>query len=249
VVGHLLECAGQITGGYFADPECLPVPGLARLGFPLAEVQSDGTAVITKVAGSGGVVSLASCKAQLLYEVHNPAAYFTPDVVADFSQVRFTQCGTDRVHVSGGNGRPRPEHLKVSVGYRDGFIGEGQISYAGDGARARATLALDIVRERLTMIGAAHDELRCDLIGVNAMHGAASTPGTAEPYEVRVRVAARTASAEAARAVGNEVEALYTNGPAGGGGAVTSVREVLAIGTLFMPQAHVHPTVHYEVIP
>jgi Acyclic terpene utilisation family protein AtuA len=249
VVGHLLECAGQITGGYFADPECLPVPGLARLGFPLAEVQSDGTAVITKVAGSGGVVSLDSCKAQLLYEVHNPAAYFTPDVVADFSQVRFTQCGTDRVHVSGGNGRPRPEHLKVSVGYRDGFIGEGQISYAGDGARARATLALDIVRERLTMIGAAYDELRCDLIGVNAMHGAASRPGTAEPYEVRVRVAARTASAEAARAVGNEVEALYTNGPAGGGGAVTSVREVLAIGTLFMPQAHVHPTVHYEVIP
>jgi Acyclic terpene utilisation family protein AtuA len=249
LVGHLLECAGQITGGYFADPECLPVPGLSRLGFPLAEVHDDGSAVITKVPGSGGVVNLATCKAQLLYEVHDPAAYLTPDVIADFSEVQFAQLGTDRVQVSGGDGRQRPDQLKVSVGYRAGFFGEGQISYAGDGAQARATLALEIVRERLTMIGAAYDELRCDLIGVNAMHGAASSPGAAQPYEVRVRVAARTASAEAARAVGNEVEALYTNGPAGGGGAFKSVREILAIGSLFVAQALVQPTVHYEIIP
>jgi Acyclic terpene utilisation family protein AtuA len=249
VVGHLLECAGQITGGYFADPESLPIANLARLGFPLAEVDDDGTAVITKVRGTGGVVNLGTCKAQLLYEVHDPAAYITPDVIADFSQICLAQDGEDRVRVTGGAGKPRPDRLKVSVGYRAGYIGEGQISYAGHGARARAQLALDIVKERLLMTGAAYEELRCDLIGVNALHGGATDAHAAEPYEVRARVAARTATADAALAVANEVETLYTNGPAGGGGAAKSVRDVLAIGTAFIAQDLVPTTVHYEVIP
>ena len=251
LVGHLLECAGQITGGYFADPGYKDVANLARLGFPLAEVAEDGSAVITKVAGSGGQVNLATCKEQLLYEIHDPGAYLTPDVVADFSQVGMEQIGPDRVKVSGATGRARPETLKVSLGYIDSYIGEGQISYAGPGAQARAQLALDIVAERLQMtgltVGDALDELRCDLIGVNAIHGSALSAAVAgardEPYEVRLRVAARAPTLQAARRIGNEVEALYTCGPAGGGGATKFARDVVAVLSTYLPRQQVATTV------
>ncbi|MEO8075213.1 MAG: acyclic terpene utilization AtuA family protein [Acidobacteriota bacterium] len=242
VVGHLLECAGQVTGGYFADPGRKEVEGLARLGFPIAEVSADGTAVITKVSGSGGRVTVATCTEQLLYEIHDPAAYYTPDVVADFSGVRFTDVGTDRVHVQGGRGRQKPATLKVTLGYRDGFIGEGQISYAGAGARQRGELALEIVTERLSASGRRIDELRCDLIGINALHGAVGA-GHSDPYEVRVRIAGRASTASDAVWVGNEVEALYTNGPAGGGGATRSVREVLAVASMLLPRDQIRAAV------
>ena len=124
LAGHLLECAGQITGGYFADPGVKDVAGLARLGFPLGEIDADGRVVITKLDGTGGSVSLATCKEQLLYEVHDPEAYLQPDVIADFSGVAMQAVGTDRVSLSGARGKPRTGKLKVSVGYRDGFNGE-----------------------------------------------------------------------------------------------------------------------------
>ena len=246
VVGHLLECAGQITGGYFADPGYKDVADLARLGFPLAEVAEDGSAVLTKVPGSGGTVSLRSCKEQLLYEVHDPARYYQPDVVADFSAVRLADDGADRVAVAGGSGTPRTGQLKVSIGYRDSFVGEGQISYAGAGALARAKLALEIVRERLRLTGVRTTELRCDIIGVDSLHRgpAAAAP---EPREVRIRVIGRTDSlAEAAR-IGNEVETLYTNGPAGGGGAWKSAREVLGVVSTLIAETKVRPAVSYQV--
>ena len=243
VVGHLLECAGQVTGGYFADPGVKEVPDLARLGFPIGEVAANGDLVVTKVAGSGGRVSAATCKEQLLYEIHDPARYFQPDVVADFSRVRVDEIGPDRVRVVGGRGAPPTGTLKVSVGYVDGYVGEGQISYAGAGALARARLALEIVRERLRATGVRIDELRCDLIGVDALHGERRAHGDAEPYEVRVRVAGRTdAMAEAVR-IGNEVETLYTNGPAGGGGATKSAREVVAVQSVLVPAGAVTPSV------
>lgn len=244
LVGHLLECAGQVTGGYFADPGVKDVPGLARLGFPIAEVDADGTAVITKVAGSGGCVTAATCKEQLLYEIHDPAAYVTPDVVADFSTVRVTDLGGDRVRVEGAGGRRRPETLKVSVGQMDGWIGEGQISYAGHGAVARARLAAAIVAERLKLIGVTPIELRSDLIGVDALHG--DRGGRAgEPSDVRLRVAARTESRENAWRVAREVESLYTNGPAGGGGASMSVRQVLAMRSTLVPRDRISWRVDY----
>ena len=247
LVGHLLECAGQITGGYFADPGVKDVPGLARLGFPLAEVEADGTAIICKPAGSGGQVTAATCTEQLLYEIHDPSSYLTPDVVADFSRVRITDLGSDRVRVEGADGRPRPDTLKVSVGQSDGWIGEGQISYAGAGAAARGRLAGEIVAERLRLAGVNTLELRTDLIGIDALHGAASP--LVEPYEVRLRVAARTKLERDARRVAREVEALFTNGPAGGGGAFTSVRPVLAIRTALVARDRVSCRVDYVRVP
>lgn len=246
VVGHLLECAGQVTGGYFADPGVKDVAALARLGFPIAEVSEDGGAVITKVAGSGGAVTTATCKEQMLYEIHDPSTYYTPDVIADFSQVTFTQEGPDRVRVAGASGRARPETLKVSVGYLDSYIGEGQMSYAGPGALARGRLALEIVRERLALTGVKATELRFDLIGVNSIHGEAlSTADGREPYEVRVRVVGRTDSLKEAVRIGNEVETLYTNGPASGGGATKSAKDVVAMLSALLPRGLAKPAIEY----
>ncbi|MEX3900422.1 acyclic terpene utilization AtuA family protein [Paraburkholderia sp. BR10954] len=241
VIGHLLECAGQITGGYFADPGFKDVPNLARLGFPIAEVARDGSVVITKLAQSGGLVTEATCKEQLLYEIHDPRRYPQPDVVADFSQVRVEQQAPDRVRVTGGGGTERTATLKVSVAYFDGYIGEGQISYGGPGALARARLALDIVRERLALTGVETRELRFDLIGVNALHGDTVAAGHGEPYEARARVAGRTASLAEAVRIGNEVETLYTNGPAGGGGVTKGAREVVAVQSVLLPREHATP--------
>ncbi|WP_219406771.1 acyclic terpene utilization AtuA family protein [Pseudomonas sp. Colony2] len=240
LVGHLLECAGQVSGGYFADPGFKDVDDLARLGFPLAEIDADGEALITKVAGSGGRVSRATCTEQLIYEVHDPAAYLTPDVCADFSQVAFTEEAVDRVRAHGASGRPRPEALKVSVGYLDGWIGEGQISYGGPGAVARAQLARDVVLKRLELTGVRMQDVRAELIGVDSLHGPRST---VEPWEVRLRIAARCAERSEAVRVGNEVETLYTNGPSGGGGASKSLRQVVAVASLLLPRHAVNPRI------
>ncbi|KAB0569661.1 DUF1446 domain-containing protein [Pseudomonas palleroniana] len=240
LVGHLLECAGQVSGGYFADPGVKDVADLARLGFPLAEVDAEGEAVITKVSGSGGRVSRATCTEQLIYEVHDPAAYLTPDVTADFSRVAFVEEGIDRVRAQGAAGHARPEQLKVSVGYLDGWIGEGQMSYGGPGAVARAQLARDIVLKRLEWTGVKMQDVRAELIGMDSLHGPRSS---VEPWEVRLRVAARCEDRDEAVRVGNEVETLYTNGPSGGGGASKSVRQVVAVASLMVPRSVANPRI------
>jgi hypothetical protein len=245
VAGHLLECAGQITGGYFADPGYKDVSDLARLGFPIGEVGEDGGLVITKVAGSGGAVTAQTCKEQLLYEVHDPARYYQPDVVADFSQVKVEEIAPDRVRVSGGRGAKRTDTLKVSVGYVDSYIGEGQISYAGPGALARGRLALEIVRERLKLTGVAASELRFELVGVDSLHGPEVSVRANEPYEVRVRVSGRTENLREAVRIGNEVETLYTNGPAAGGGAWKSARDVVAVASVLLPRELAKPQVRF----
>jgi len=237
-IENLLECAGQITGGYFADPGVKDVADLARLGFPIAEVDEEGNAIITKVEGSGGTVCEATCKEQLLYEIHRPDQYITPDVVADFSQVTFRQMDIDRVAVNGATGTARTDSLKVSVGYADGFIGEGEISYAGVNSVIRGQLALDIVKERFAICGFKPLEARYDLIGVNALHGTKHSTESG-PYEVRARVAVRCATREEALTVGDEVETLYTNGPAGGGGVMKNAKEVQAMDSTLIPRDQV----------
>lgn len=243
-VGHLLECAAQVSGGYIADPGAFDVPDLARVGFPLAEVAADGGAVITKLPGTGGRIDRLSCTAQLLYELEDPGAYLQPDVVADFRGVGFTDDGPDRVRVQGATGHPRPDRLKATLGVREGFIGEGQISYAGPGARARGELALAILAERLALHGLGAAERRAELVGVNAMHGPGPGAGH-EPWEVRLRLAVRCADRASAERVGQEVEALYLNGPAAGGGVTASVREVIAAASCLVPRDAVRPQVHW----
>lgn len=246
LVGHLLECAGQLTGGYFADPGVKDVPDLARLGFPFADVAADGSAAFGKLPGTGGRLDAATCKEQLLYEILDPGAYLQADVVADFRNVRIVETGPDWVRVSGGTGRTRPDTLKVSISYDDGYAGEGQISYAGPGAVARGELALEIVRDRLRLTGADVTDLRFELIGVNAVDRRGGSRRE-EPTEVRARVVGRAATQAAADRIGAEVEALYTNGPFGGGGVTRSVRSVLAVASTLIDRALVTPRVHFEV--
>jgi len=224
VIGHLMECAGQITGGYFADPIKKPVEGMENLGYPYVDVYANGDATISKVAGTGGTINLATAKEQLLYEVTNPYEYFTPDVIADFSTVILKQEEKDKVYISGGSGKQKPATLKVSVGYKAAFVGEGEISYAGSHALERAKLAGEIIEKRLQDQFA---ELRIDYIGCTSVHP--STFGNSTPYEVRLRVAAKAQTAEDAAIIGEEVEALYTNGPAGGGGVRKYINEVVGI--------------------
>ncbi len=152
LVGHLLECGAQVTGGYFADPGYKDVPDLANLGFPIAEVAENGEVTITKLADAGGMVTPETVKEQIVYEIHDPSNYLTPDVIADFSQVTVKEVAPNRVQVSGASGKARSGQYKASIGYRDGFLVEGEISYGGSGAYQRAHLAGEIVQQRLALL-------------------------------------------------------------------------------------------------
>ena len=232
VIGHLLECAGHITGGYFADPVKKPVEGLHQLGHPFADIDKEGSAIISKVEGTGGVVNLQTAKEQLLYEVINPFEYLTPDVCADFTSVKLKQMGKDQVEVTGGHGKAKPDTYKVSVGYKAFCLGEGEISYAGESAMERAKLAAEIITKRFAegMVVSDHPitDIRVDHIGVSSVHRTDFNTSHS-PYEIRLRVAGKAQTLEDAALIGEEVEALYTNGPAAGGGVRKLVNEVVGI--------------------
>jgi Acyclic terpene utilisation family protein AtuA len=242
LVGHLMECAAQVTGGYFADPGYKDVPKLAYVGFPIAEIEADGRAVITKLPDAGGLVSERTVKEQLLYEVHDPAAYVTPDVVADFSRVEIREEGTDRIAVGGAGGRPRPAKLKVTVAFDGGLLAEAGISYAGPGAKARAQLAGEIIEERMRALHGCNAPLRIDLIGVSALHATAlEYPSDAQ--DVRLRAALRAGSREQAELLLWEVESLLCCGPAGGGGFRGQITPSVITHSAYLERAQVQPRI------
>ena len=245
---HLVECSNNVTGGYFADPGYKEVEDLAGLGYPIIEVSETGDVVITKLDSAGGIVTPQTCKEQLFYEVGDPAAYITPDAVADFSQITLTQDGTDRVRVENATARSRTPTLKVNIGYDDGIVGEGQISYAGLGAYERAQLAGEAVRERINDRDIVYDDLRVDYIGVNALHGAIGERQTKDPYEVRLRVAAKCHTQRDADRVTRLVENLYGSGAAGGGGAMRNTKRVIGIVSTLLDREEVHATVSYQEV-
>src|SRR3546814_96812 len=170
LAGHLLECSTQVTGGCFADPGRKEVTGLDDLGNPIAEIDADGGLVITKLARTGGRVDRATCTEQLLYEMHDPARYITPDCVLDVTGVTLEETGPNRVRAAGARALPRTPSYKVTVGYFDGYIGEGQVSYAGINAVGRARPAAGGVKARLQRSGFHYSELRTDLLGMSSLH-------------------------------------------------------------------------------
>lgn len=247
-IGHLMECGAQVTGGYFADPGFKDVPEPWNLAFPIAEVESDGSAVITKVAGTGGAVTLQTVKEQMLYEVHDPANYITPDVVVDFTTTRLEQIGPDRVRVTDISGKPRTPTLKVSIGCTEGFIGEDMFFYAGPGALRRAELAKKILEERFKLVKLDAEEVRIDFLGVNAIHGAMSPTDRPEPYEVAVRVAARTRTREEAFKVGREVDGMAVSGVGMTGKRVPHqdrTREIIGVWSSLVPREKITPTLSF----
>ena len=242
LVGHLMECAAQVTGGYFADPGYKSVPNLAYVGFPLAEVCADGTAVITKLTDTGGIVSSQTVKEQMLYEVHNPAAYLTPDVSADFSTVNVSEAGADRVQVSNASGTARPDQLKVTVAFDGGYLAEAEVSYAGPGAVDRAALAGAIVKDRINKVHGIQTSCRTDLIGLNALHQI-ETESAPNIQDVRLRAALRTNEYDAAQALLWEVEALLCCGPAGGGGYRGHIEPSVLTYSTFVKRDQVTPEI------
>lgn len=239
LVGHLLECGAQVTGGYFADPGHKEVPGLARVGYPLAEVAADGTFELTKLPDAGGMVTAATVREQLLYEVHDPGRYLTPDVTADFSGVHLDDRGGDVVALSGADGTARPETLKVTVAFDGGFLAEGEVSYAGRGAAGRARLAGEVAEERLRRVHGFTEELRLDLIGVQSLHRHHDHGVAPEGTDVRLRVAGRFRERERAEMLLWEVESLLCCGPAGGGGFRGRVTPSVVTHDAFLPRSEV----------
>ena len=219
--GHLLECGAQVTGGYYYDPGYKDIPDPANIGFPIAEVDAAGRLVITKAANTGGLVNEQVVKEQLLYEIHDPSHYITPDVILDFSDVTVNQIGRDRVQVSGMRGSPAPTTIKATVCFDGGWLGEGEISYAGPNCRARARIAADVLLERLKIRNLVV-EARVDLIGVSSVHDgdgrALWRHSDAEPEDIRVRLAVSARTQDDADQAAREALALYCCGPAGGGG-------------------------------
>lgn len=237
MAGHLLECGTQVTGGYFAVPGLKDIPDMHNLGFPLAELTPGGELFISKAHHTGGRVDEQTVKEQLLYEVHDPAAYLTPDVTADISQVRVNRAGPDLVRVEGIRGHPRPDSLKVNVFTHGGWLAEAEISYAGIQAEARARLAAEIIRKRIgnTL------QLRTDLIG--ALSILADDAGRmlhdhplGDARDVRLRMAAAHPDRATAELLLREMNALYTCGPAGGGGVRTSLRPRLNSVSALIPR-------------
>ncbi len=221
--GHLLECGSQVTGGVFWDPGCKDVPDPANIGFPIAEVTRDGALVITKPDDTGGLVDLRTIKEQLLYELHDPSHYITPDVVLDISGCTLEQVGHDRVAVRGLRGKPAPETLKVTASFEGSWLGEGEVSVAGPNALARARATADVLLRRLEMRGLAV-RARVDLIGVASVHD--SDDGALwrayqgpEPPEIRIRLAAEGADRDTVDQAAREVLAMLCCGTAGTGGA------------------------------
>ncbi|MDE0457107.1 MAG: acyclic terpene utilization AtuA family protein, partial [Chromatiales bacterium] len=168
--------------------------------------------------GTGGLVDERTVKEQLLYEVHDPARYLTPDVTADFSTVSVTAAGSDRVRIDGAGGAPRPERLKVTVAFDGGWLAEAGVSYAGEGARERAEMAGDIVLERMRRVHGTNAPVRIDLVGVHSLHATADRDYPAETRDVRVRCAMRASSRDEAELLLWEVESLLCCGPSAGGG-------------------------------
>ncbi|MEM9371347.1 MAG: acyclic terpene utilization AtuA family protein, partial [Pseudomonadota bacterium] len=217
VAGHLLECGAQATGAYFADPGKKDVPDLARVGFPIAEIASGGEMTITKPKGTGGCVTTATVTEQLLYEMHDPAAYLAPDVTADITEVHLEDDGSDRITVKGVRGHPAPPTLKATICVENGWLGEAEISYAGPNALARARLAGEVVAERLSLRGVNHAP-RVEVIGAGSVLLGGSPQDASPDGDYRTRVALLAETREAAQMVADEVLSLLCSGPAAGGG-------------------------------
>ncbi len=243
MAGHLLECGAQVTGGYFADPGKKDVPDMHDIGFPIAEIFEDGSCIVSKASNTGGLVDARTVKEQLLYELHDPAAYITPDVVADITRATVEEVGADLVRLSGVRGHPRTATLKANVFFDGGWLGEGEISYAGPNAQARARLAMDMLRKRM----GDGLTLRFDLIGVVSIMGddagalLAGAPAGSSA-DIRLRVAGKHRQESVIDLLLRELTALWTGGPAGGGGVRVMKRQRLLLRSCLVPREQVPAT-------
>jgi hypothetical protein len=244
VAGHIIECGAQCSGG-----NCLydwrSIPDLANVGYPIAEASPDGSFVITKHPGTGGRVSVPSVTEQLVYEMGDPHEYITPDVIADFTTIRLEDAGQDRVRVSGIEGRPPTDKLKVSIAYRSGFKAVGSLVYSWPDALEKAQVADRVLRERLDRLGLKFDQILSEFVGASATHGRLAAPAADHP-EVQFRIGVRSDDRKAVERFTREIAPLVLNGPpsvTGFAGGRPKVEEIVAYWPALIDKTVVTPRV------
>jgi Acyclic terpene utilisation family protein AtuA len=249
VVGHLLECSGQATGGNFGG-DWRSIPDLANIGYPIAEVWENGEAVITKAPDTGGRVNFDTLREQLLYEVHDPSHYLTPDVDVDMTTLHMEEIGPDQVRVTGVTGRPAPAMLKIVAGYEDGYMGQAIIGYAWPDALAKAYLAAQIIQQQMKRVGLKAEETLIEYMGYNSIHGPLADPTHAKDLnEVYLRIAVRCADKREAAKLGRLVPPLGLSGPPfiGGAGGMIEPRGLLGIWPTLAPRAVIEEYIRVSV--
>jgi hypothetical protein len=249
VVGHLLECSGQATGGNFGG-DWRSIPNLAHIGYPIAEVWENGDAVISKAPGTGGRVNFDTLREQLLYEVHDPRHYMTPDVDVDMTTLRMEEIGLDEVRVTGAKGRPAPEMLKIVAGYEDGVMGQAMLGYAWPDALAKAQLAAEIIQQQMIEVGLKTEEIVIEYIGYDSIHGPLADPTHAKDLnEVYLRIAVRCADKKEAAKLGRLFPPLALSGPPfiGGAGGMIEPRGLLGIWPTLAPRTVIEEYIRVSV--
>lgn len=229
IAGHVIECGAQATGGN-CHADWQSTPDFAHIGYPIIEADSGGTMAIAKHENTGGRVTLATVKEQLVYEIGDPRRYMTPDVIADFTSIQLQDDGPDRVRITGAEGRPRPDTLKVSLSYHYGWKATGTLVYSAPDALAKARVADNVVRQRLADLGLQFEKIHTEFFGVNACHGHLA-PRVAEPAEVQLRIGVRDRQKAPVERFTRELIPLVLSGPptaTGYGEGRPPVREIVA---------------------
>ncbi len=245
IAGHIIECGAQCTGGN-CQVDWKSIPDLWSIGYPIVEAEEDGTFSVTKHEGTGGRVTVAGIKEQLMYEMGDPRAYITPDCVADFTTVHLEQTGADRVRVSGIKGRRSTEFYKVSISYSAGYKAVGSLIYSWPEAYEKAKAADVILHRRLEALGLKFDAIRSEIIGAGALHGELAGEPSSDVPEVLLRVGVRSQEKAPLERFVKELAPLGLNGPptvCGLGSGRPKVEEIVAYWPALIPKSAVMPQV------
>jgi hypothetical protein len=248
IAGHTVECGAQCTGGN-CQVDWQTIPNFADIGYPIVEAEPDGVFVITKHAGTGGRITVASIKEQLLYEMGDPHQYITPDCIADFTSIHLKQNGPDRVRFTGIHGQPATSLYKVSISYSAGFKAVGTLMYSWPGAYAKAQAADRILRERLNRLGLRFDAIRTEFGGVNACHGPLAGEPAPDIAEVLLRIGVRSEDRSAVERFTKEIAPLVLNGPptvTGLGSGRPKVEEIVAYWPALIPKTEATPVISVQ---
>ncbi len=244
VAGHIVECGAQCTGGNcLADWQS--IPDFANIGYPILDVESDGSFVVTKHKDTGGRVNEHTVKEQLVYEIGDPKRYIVPDCIADFTSIRLEEAGKDRVRVTGARGLPPTDFLKLSISYAWGWKSVATLVYSWPDALEKCRAADAIVRERVAKLGLQFEAIRTEYFGVNACNGPAAAPNP-DPPEVQLRLGVRGHDRKAIDRFTREMIPMVLSGPpaaTGYGDGRPAVREVVAYWGALVPRAEIHPRV------
>ncbi|MEQ6378412.1 acyclic terpene utilization AtuA family protein [Bacillaceae bacterium S4-13-56] len=249
LVGHLLECSGQAAGGNFSG-DWQNVENLHNIGYPIAEVNEDGSFIVTKADGSGGRISVDTLKEQFLYEIHDPSTYITPDVIADFTKAELMDIEKDRVLVKNITGRPAPPTLKALMGYKNGFLGQGMIGYSWPNALSKARASNEIIRKQIEQFKIQALDIHTEYLGYNALHGPLAQEVDEELInEIFLRITIRTETKSEAAKLARLFPPLALNGPPFVGmiTGLSPTRELLGLWSTFIPREEIESNIQIDV--